>query len=88
MKRIIIADKRMHNETEKAYVFFTSGYGGKMFAIPKSQVISKQESGIQYNEVHIEPATEYLISEFIYNVIKDRLQVMSEFHFTMPKQEI
>ena len=38
---IKIAKKRLHKETEKAYMFFTSGYGGVPVFIPKSQILLK-----------------------------------------------
>ncbi len=76
--KLIIANKRFGRETEKSYSFTTSGYSGMFFNIAKSQIISKNDSKIQINDVYSEPATQFVITNFMYSKIKDMLEKMSK----------
>jgi len=77
--KITIADKRRCKESDKSYSFITAGYGGKFFNIAKSQVISKKKSDIKINDVYSEPATQYVITKFMYERIKNNLDTMSKY---------
>ena len=80
-KKIILANKRRINTTDKAYVYTTSGYGGKVFSIARKMVIKMTPSEIKVNDVHSYPAVEYEITEWMFNKIKeDFLDKMNESH--------
>jgi len=78
--RVKIADKRMHKETDKAYVYTTSGYGGSFFTIPKSQIKEMTDGHIRINEVTKYPATIYVLTDFISNKLEESFNKMSEGH--------
>lgn len=84
--KITIADKRFCKETDKSYTFITAGYGGKFFNIAKSQVISKNKSSIPVNDVYSEPATQYAITKFMYERIKEYLNRMGKYDLVVVEE--
>jgi hypothetical protein len=78
-KTITIRKKRMHSGNEKSITFLTSGYGGKFFTIPKSQIIHfkfivcdlSPENKTQVDWIELE------VMDWIYNKIKDKLEMIS-----------
>lgn len=82
---IILANKRKLNETDKAYIYTTSGYGGKVFSIARKMVVKKIEGvAIQINEPTFHPATIYIIRKWMYDKIKeDYLDKMNDSHYKL-----
>jgi hypothetical protein len=58
-----------------------------VFSIPVSQIIEKRDSGIIINENHSEPALEITITSWIYEKIKEDLDIMKSHHIIMPKND-
>ena len=65
-----IAKKRFHKEGEKWFVFYTSGYGGNAFFIPKSQIIFKDFDDPEWIRLKIKG--------FIFKKIKFDLEAMRQ----------
>lgn len=80
-KTILVAKKHLVSETEKAYVFYPYSRYKDIFSIPKSQIISKDESVIPVNEVYNEPAFKLVLTSFIFDRIKPHLDSMSKFAY-------
>ena len=87
MITIRIADKRRYSETNMSFVFTSSGYGGKFFTIPKSQLINYEASEIRINENTVYQATDYFITNWIYQHIKEVLDTMSDSHYKLIKED-
>ncbi len=86
---IIIATKRIFGTpTESAVKFTTSGYGGKIFNIPHSQILKREGAKIKVNENTDYPAVKYTITSWIYKKIKeDYLDKMSDHHYILVEDE-
>ena len=78
--KIVLANKRRVNVTDKAYVYSIGGYGKGIFSIAKKLVLNKKPSEIEVNEYHIFPAVEYEITQWMFKQIKDDLEKMAEHH--------
>lgn len=77
---ITIAKKRVTKRSNGSLSCLTSGYGGKFFSIPKSQIKSISDSEIPVNDVYNEPAYKIVITEFIFDkIFKDYLERMSDY---------
>ena len=77
MPFFIIEKKRLYSETEKSYVFLTSGYGGKFFNIPKFYITNKEESLIPYNPDHSGPAWEFHLTNSGWIKFKENIEKIS-----------
>lgn len=76
MKTIIIADKRFIKESNKSIVFLTNGYGGRFVIIPKSQIIKVEDAFLKVNDQGFKKAKSYVITNWIFDGIKDDLKRM------------
>jgi hypothetical protein len=82
---ITIADKRRYSSNDKSIVFTTSGYGGKFFSLPFSQIKSKEETVIPVNDNHSEKATTFVIPLWLYERLSMYFELMSSSNILMPK---
>jgi hypothetical protein len=73
MKVVLIAQKRLHDETEKAFVFLTYHHSGKFISIPKSQIIKPVEFDLIKNEHNSEECFKFTLSDWIFSKLKDSL---------------
>lgn len=80
-KKITISNKCIINTTLKAMVFSTRTAKSDVFTIPNSQIIKSTIGGIYVNERHIEPATDFEITDWIYSKNKPFFDKMNQYDF-------
>jgi hypothetical protein len=84
-RKVTIANKRRISITPNGEVFSTGSGKNKIFTIPHSQIVSKKPSGVPYNDVHTEPATEYEITGWIFGKLKEDFEKVKDHNIIMPK---
>lgn len=83
--KIIIANKCKINITPSAVVFTTRAAKSKVFTLPHSHIVGRNNSEIPYNDVHKEPAVEYEITMWIFSRVKEDLESMRDHDCIIPK---
>jgi hypothetical protein len=83
--KVTITNKCRMGFTNGAVKFSTRSGIRKFFNIPHSQIVSRTATEIPQNDVHLEPATEYEITEWIYVRIKEDLETMKSFDVIIEK---
>jgi len=84
---IILVNKARITISSGAEIFSTRTGKSKVFSIPHSQIYARIKSGIKYNESYTEPATEYQITTWLYNKIKEYLDTMSDMDFQLVEKK-
>ena len=86
MKTLTIANKRRVKTTDKGITYSTAGYGGgEVFTIILSSVVSQKPSTIPINDVAFEEAIEYVIKDWGFKIVEDKIKGMSKYHLIMPE---
>lgn len=73
---IIIANRCIVEEKLSLLTLKTRTAKSKLFFIPTSQVRVKKKSHIEYNDQHKEPATEYVLTKWIFGKKKEYFDKM------------
>jgi len=84
-KSVTITNKCRIGSTEGAVKFSTRSGKREFFNIPHSQIMGRKVSEVRVNNIHSEPATEYIITNKHYDRIKVYLEKMKDHDIILPK---